>query len=166
MYVPNHYPTGATQSVSSRSTPSLLDTAPFGDPVAPLSAIELGRLLGLDDDSVRERERVGTLFSILRPATKKGREYPAFQAWPGIAGEPLVRALTALAPADGATAYGFFISVTDLLVGLSPIEVLLGKPLTAREYDTDATRLLNAPKEERLVAVEKAAAATAAQLLA
>lgn len=150
----------------SRSTPSLLDTAAFGDPVAPLSAIELGRSLGLGDESVRERERAGTLFSILRPATKRGSEYPAFQAWPGIAGEPLERALTALAPADGAGAYGFFTSVTDLLAGLSPIEVLLGKPLTTREFDADATRLLNAPGEDRLVAVEKAAAATAAHMSA
>jgi hypothetical protein len=74
--------------------------------------------------------------------------------------------LAALTPQNGAVTYGFFTSATDLLVGLSPIEVLLGKPLTAREFDADATRLLNAPKEDRLVAVEKAAADTAAQLSA
>jgi hypothetical protein len=144
-----------------------VDTGRFGDPVAPLSAAELGqRLGGLGDESVRQRERAGKLFSILRPGRKRGREYPACQAWPEIAGAPLERALAALAPAHGAVAYGFFNSVTDQLAGLSPIEVLVGKPLSARKLDADATRLPIAPREDRLVAIEKAAAAMAAQLTA
>ena len=141
-------------------------TSPFGDPAAPLTAAELGIRLGLGDESVRQRERARKLFSILRPGRKRGREYPAFQAWPGVAGEPLERSLAALAPADGSVAYLFFTSLTDELGGLSPVEVLLGKPLSARRLEPDTTQLLNAPKEERLFAVEKAAAAMAAEISA
>ena len=58
--------------------------------------------------------------------------------------------LAALAPADGSVAYLFFTSLTDVLGGLSPVEVLLGKPLSARKLDPDTTQLLNAPKEAAL----------------
>lgn len=142
------------------------DAEPLGDPVATLSATEFGQLIGLGDESVRQRERAGKLFSILHPARKRGREYPVFQSWPEIAGKPLERALAALGSTNGADAYAFFTSVTDLLGDLSPIEVLLGKPLSARKLDADATRLLKAPKEDRILAVEKAAASAAAQLSA
>jgi hypothetical protein len=136
------------------------------DPVTPLSATELGERLGVGDESVRLRERAGKLFSILRPGRKRGREYPAFQGWPEIAGEPLERALAALTPAHLAAAYGFFTAPTDLLGGLSPIEVMLGSALSERTLDADAERLLKATREERLIAVEKTAASVAAQLSA
>jgi hypothetical protein len=152
--------------IDLESDPAAIDTASIGDPVDPLSAAELGKRLGLGDESVRQRERAGKLFSILRPGRKRGREYPAFQAWADITGEPLERALAALASADGAMAYSFFTSVTDQLGGLSPIEVLVGKPLSVRKLDVSAMQLLRAPREDRLIAVEKAAAATVAQLSA
>ena len=142
-------------------------TASFGNPVEPLTAAQLGQSLGdLGDESVRQRERAGKLFSVLRPGRKRGREYPAFQAWPGIVGEPLERVLSALGPASGANAYGFFTSPTDLLGGLTPIEVMLGKPLSSRKLEREATQLLSSASPERLTSVEKAAAAIAAQLSA
>lgn len=137
------------------------------DPVQPLSAVELGRALGgLSDETVRQRERAGELFSILRSGRKRGREYPAFQAWDGIAGQPLTQALAALGEVSSTAAYGFFTSATDLLGGLTPIEALLGRVTTARGLGRETQQLLAAPAAERLQAVIKAAAAQAAQLAA
>ena len=97
---------------------------------------------------MRVRERAGELFSVLRTGRKRGREYPAFQAWSGIAGKPLAKVLAALGSASGAVAYGFFTSPTDLLGGVTPIEVLIGK-------------LTNSPRNlEPEVAVRRHSAAT------
>lgn len=137
--------------------------APATDPTEPLSASGLGQALGgLSDETVRQRERAGELFSVLRPGRKRGREYPAFQAWPGVAGEPLAQVLTALGRVPGTTAYGFFTSVTDLLGGLTPIEAILGRPMSPRALDAQTRALLAAPAEVRLTAVVKAAEAYAA----
>lgn len=137
------------------------------DPAKSLSAAELGKALGgLGDETVRQRERAGVLFSVLRPGRKRGREYPAFQAWPGVAGEPLERALAALGPVSGVAAYGFFTSPTDLLGGLTPIEALVGRLTARRVVDAETPSLLAAPASQRLDAVEKAAQAHAAALTA
>lgn len=140
---------------------------PTEDPALPLSAAELGQALGgLGDETVRQRERAGMLFSVLRPGRKRGREYPAFQAWLGIAGEPLERSLKALGPVGGAAAYGFFTSPADLLDGLTPIEALLGRLTTERAIDAGARALLASPTADRLDAVERTAQAYAAALAA
>lgn len=146
-------------------------SAPTVNPVQPLSAAELGQALGgLSDETVRQRERAGELFSILRPGRKRGREYPAFQAWPGIAGQPLATAFATLnssgSAAGGTSAYAFFTSPTDLLGGLTPIEALVGRLTTTRDVDAHTQDLLDAAPEERLQAVVKAAEAHAAQLAA
>jgi hypothetical protein len=140
-----------------------------GDPVAPLSAAEMGQALGLHEQSVRTRERAGELFAILRPGRKRGGEYPAFQAWPGIAGEPLAKTLAALASgqpvgmrAASTLAYTFFTSRTELLGGLTPIEVLLGRLTQARVLEAEVQALLGAPAAERLEAVVRAAQTAAA----
>ena len=140
------------------------DPAPAtADPVRPLSAAELGQALGgLGDETVRQRERAGELFSILRPGRKRGREYPAFQAWPGIAGEPLATVMTALGAVGATVAYGFFTSPTDLLGGLTPIEGLLGRLTSARDLAPETQALLAAAPEERRTAVVEAARACAA----
>jgi hypothetical protein len=134
------------------------------DPAAPLSAAELGQALGgLSDETVRLRERAGELFSILRPGRKRGREYPAFQAWPGISGDPLAMLLQVLGRPNGTVAYGFFTSRSDLLAGLTPVEVLLGDTAdSSRAADDDALRLLQAKAAARFEAVKSAAEAHAA----
>jgi hypothetical protein len=143
------------------------DAVATADPTQPLSAAELGQALGgLTDETVRQRERAGELFSIMRPGRKRGREYPAFQAWPGITGQPLARAMSALGGASGPVAYGFFTSPTDLLGGLTPIEAMLGRLTTSRAIDQATRELLGASDEERLQAVIKAAHAHAAILAA
>ena len=136
---------------------------PTADPTQPLSATELGQALGgRSDETVRQRERAGELFSVLRPGRKRGREYPAFQAWPGIAGAPLAGVLSALGAVGGSVAYGFFTSPTDLLGGLTPIEAMLGRLTSSRNVASETRGLLTAPQEERLTAVVKAAHASAA----
>jgi hypothetical protein len=133
------------------------------DPTEPLSANALGQALGgLSDETVRQRERAGELFSILRPGRKRGREYPAFQAWPGIAGEPLAKVLAALGPVSSTVAYGFCTSATDLLGGLTPIEATLGRLTSPRDLEPETQALLAAAPQERLAAVVKAAQAYAA----
>jgi hypothetical protein len=134
---------------------------------APLSAIELGQLLHVSDQTVRGRERAGELFSILRPGRRRGVEYPGFQAWPEISGAPLAKTLAALTPPDGGRvsgtlAYGFFTTRTELLGGLTPLEVMMGRLLTARAIDADVQALLDADAAARLAAVEGAARTTAA----
>ena len=149
----------AMDSIQGGGTAGSDDTA-RPDASALLSAAQLGKALGdLGDEIVRVRERAGELFSVLRPGRKRGREYPAFQAWPGVAGQPLARTLTALGPVSSAHVYSFFTSPTSLLCGLTPVEALLGK-LTARTdpgLGLDAQVLLAAPAEERLKAVILAA---------
>lgn len=143
------------------------DVVATADPTESLSAAELGQALGgLTDETVRQRERAGELFSILRPGRKRGREYPAFQAWQGIAGQPMSKVMSALGGASSTAAYGFFTSPTDLLGGVTPIEAMLGRLTTPRRIDPSARALLDASDEERLQAVIKAAQAHAAILAA
>lgn len=143
------------------------DAINAADPTQPLSAAELGQALGgLTDETVRQRERASELFSIMRPGRKRGREYPAFQAWPGISGQPLAQVMSALGGASGTAAYGFFTSPTDLLGGLTPIEAMLGRLTTRRAIEPSARELLDASDEERLRAVIKTAQAHAAILAA
>lgn len=135
-------------------------TRPAAD--APLSAIELGQLLGVSDQTVRGRERAGELFSILRPGRRRGVEYPGFQAWPEIAGAPLTKILQALTPSQrgrpsGTLAYSFFSSRSELLGGLAPLEVITGQAWDEYNLNEDRKALLSAPTSTRLEAVERAA---------
>jgi hypothetical protein len=128
------------------------------DPIRPLSAVELGQALGgLTDETVRNREREGSVFAILRPGRKRGREYPAFQSWPGIAGEPLATVLATLKPLSSTHCYGFFVSPTELLGGLTPIEALMGRLTTPRGLDEETLGFLKSEASERLDAVLSAA---------
>jgi len=136
------------------------------DPSEPLSASALGERLYVGEEQVLAREASGELFSIVRPARMRGREYPAFQAWPGIAGAPLAQVLKVLgAPATGGpAAYGFFISKSDLLADLTPIEVMVGRLTLPREVDLLAQQLLAFTQIIRFDAVMGAAGAYRADL--
>lgn len=134
------------------------------DPAEALSAAQLAAVLGVTDETVRNREAAGALFSILRPGRKRGREYPAFQTWEGVAGEPLKDILAALGRPSGPAAYAFFTSAQDTLAGLSPLEALVG--LTPREVSPEAQEFLRAGAPERLAVVVQAAQTYASQLSA
>lgn len=132
------------------------------DPAEALSAAQLAAVLGVTDETVRNREAAGELFSMLRPGRKRGREYPAFQAWDGVTGGPLKEILTALDRPSGPVAYAFFTSPQDTLGGLSPLEALVG--LTPREVSPEAQEFLGAAASERLAAVVQAAQTYASSL--
>jgi hypothetical protein len=117
-----------------------------GDPTQPLTALELAEALGVSEDAVLRGEKACEFFSLLR-ASRRGREFPAFQAWTGIAGDPLKEVLAALGRPSGPAAYGFFTSPLDLLAGLTPIEALLGAALNASE---EAREFLKTSADERL----------------
>ena len=142
----------AAPQPSKRPAPALGDR----DPLAPLTAAEVAHALNLHENSVRDRERKGKLFSILRSGRKRGQEYPAFQTWEGVVGKPLEDTLAALIPAgqstpvSGTAAYGFFTSPTDLLADLAPLEVLLGRQLAQRAVDPHASVLLADTPDNRL----------------
>lgn len=136
-----------------------------GDPTESLNARELGRALGdVSEDTVRLREGRGELFSILRPGRKRGRQYPAFQAWQGIAGVPLTQVLEALGRPSGPDAYGFFTSPTELLGGLTPIEAMVGRMTSVRDLDAAAERFLLEPPDKRLETMLQVAHTEAAVL--
>jgi hypothetical protein len=134
------------------------------DPADALSAAELAAVLGVTDETVRNREAAGELFSILRPGRKRGREYPVFQTWEGVAGEPLKGILGALGRPSGPVAYAFFTSEQDTLAGLSPLEALVG--LTPREVSPEAQEFLRSGAPERLAVVVQAAQTYASSLAA
>lgn len=136
------------------------------NPSEPLSASALGEQLNVSEECIHEREARGELFSTVRPARMRGREYPAFQAWPGVVGAPLAQVLAVLgAPAtNGPAAYGFFTSRTDLLADLTPVEVMIGRLTLLRTIDEDAQWLLASPEAVRFNAVMGAAGAYRADL--
>lgn len=134
------------------------------DPAEALSAAHLAAVLGVTDETVRNREAAGELFSTLRPGRKRGREYPAFQAWEGVAGAPLKEILGALGRPSGPVAYAFFTSAQETLGGLSPLEALMG--LTPREVSPEAQEFLRSGAPERLAVVVQAAQTYASSLAA
>lgn len=129
------------------------------DPMNGLSAAELAEALDISIEELRRREQAGELFSVLRPARRRGREYAAFQAWPGVAGAPLQCVMKTLGGLESTDRYGFFAGVTDLLLGLTPVEVLSGRALSARKLGPEARLLLRASMQTRLHAVVSAAEA-------
>lgn len=132
------------------------DTAQMG------TAEELAQALEVSSETVRRRTLAGTLIAVLGPGRKRGREYPMFQAWPGIAGAPLEAVLKALGRPDGAQAYQFMTSPNDALGGMSPIEVLVGEVPDSAEVAPGARDFIQEDDESRLRAVVEAATARAA----
>ena len=158
----------ALQQSDAMATAPARRAAAEEDPLEPLSAFDIGARLALHERTVRTRERDGKLFSILRAGRRRGQEFPAFQAWPGVAGQPLERALEALmpnggaAPVSGPQAYGFFTSPTYLLGELAPLEVLFGRALSERGLSAAAQAALALNAAERVELVVKTARTIAA----
>jgi hypothetical protein len=129
-----------------------------------LSSAELAARLGnVAPERIRQLEEDGALFSILPPGCETGKAYPAFQAWPNIAGEPLLQILRALVEIDGSSSPdGFFSASSPELDGLSPIEVLQASPFNSRPLQPGALELLRADLGARLDTMYGAAVAFAA----
>ena len=132
------------------------------DPEEMVTAAELALRLGnLSDETVRQREKKGQLFSILRPGRKRGREYPAFQAWAEIVGHPLEEVMAALGDSRASLAYGFFLSPNVALGDLTPLEVMTGKAALPHSSSGPGKQLLDSPTDVRRAAVVEAAKALA-----
>ncbi|MEQ8042396.1 hypothetical protein ABQW67_05480 [Xanthomonas hortorum] len=125
------------------------------DPSETLGVAEFSKLLGVSSETVRRRESEGKVISFLGPHRKRGRAYPVFQTWKGIAGEPLEDILSHL-PDKGAAAFAFFTGINDLLGGLTPVEALLGELTSARDVGV-AQRFLEQDGSVRRAAVVAAA---------
>jgi hypothetical protein len=135
------------------------------DPALGLNADEMASRLGCTLADVSRMARSGAVISISRPERSIAREYPAFQTWPEIAGEPLLKVrekLSTFEPADAVTMLAFFVSVNDLLADLTPVEVLVGRMVSARSVEPYASRLLAMSARKRLDIVLSAAGAYAA----
>lgn len=115
------------------------------------------------------RRQNGQLIAIVLEEGERGKEFPVFQAWPGIDGEPLKRTLKALGyqgtlqepGTSAAQAYQFFTGINELLGGLTPIQVLTG--VGADVDDQAAVDFLAKPHDERLDFVLSVAKATYAR---
>jgi hypothetical protein len=134
----------------------------FENPFRLVSPDELAKALGgLSEEQVQHMRSERKLFAVaIQGATECHAGYPIFQAWPGVAGEPLERVLDALGASDGdvgPSAYGFFSSPTELLDFLTPLEMLLGTLTKQRPLSLESEALLNLVSDERVRAVVDAA---------
>jgi len=130
------------------------------DPMHLLSAAEMSKELEVDPTHLEVAERTGQFFCLSRPCRGLVCGFPVFQSWAGIRGEKLTRVLDALSPCSrlgGTAPYQFFAGTTDMLLGLTPVEVMVGRELYGRQLDADARHLLAMSDEQRLTAVLAAA---------
>jgi DNA-binding transcriptional regulator YiaG len=128
-----------------------------GDP-AFLSAAEFARRLRVSDQTVRNLERDGKIFSVLTAGRERGRQYPTFQLYEGVRGRPLETLLAVLHELPGAARYQFCTTPQDVLGGHAPVVVLLGTPAAARDVDRpEPDAVLDRSDDERLALVLEAA---------
>lgn len=140
-----------------------------GHPGKLVSGTELAVMLDVSEEAVRQRHQAGKLIAILREGRERGRGFPVFQSWAGVAGAPLEQILGALgyrgptvqaAPLDAADAFQFFTSRNEFLGGFTPVEVLTGAGLHD-PADQEASDFLDRPYEESLDLVTSVARAEA-----
>lgn len=135
-----------------------------GEPGKLISGSELSEMLGVSEEAVRQRLQAGKLIAILSAGRERGRGFPIFQAWDGIAGAPLEQILKALdyegpgKAVDAAGAFQFFVSRNDLLGDFTPVEVLTGAGVPDPD-DVEAAEFLAKPHQERLEFVTSVARA-------
>ena len=128
------------------------------DVAVMLDANEFAVRAGTSDQTVRNWERAGKLFSVLGPMRSRGRLYPVFQLWPSVRDSPLERILEELGDLDGVSKYQFFTTPVEHLAGMSPLDVLRRNVLAGGTHDR-ALRLLGLDASERTAAVLRAAKA-------
>jgi hypothetical protein len=134
-----------------------------GEPGKLISGSEIAEMLGVTEEAARLRHKDGKLLAILSAGRERGRGFPIFQAWDGVAGQPLEQILQTLGyegpgkgSIDAAEAFQFFISRNELLGDFTPVEVLTGAGLP-RDDDAQASDFLAKPHAERLEFVKAVA---------
>jgi hypothetical protein len=111
------------ERVAVRHPPARAPAVVVAPPSGWLSAREIALALKISEQSVRNLEHAGKLFSVLSPLRHRGRRYPAFLTWPEIAGSEMLEGLEGL---DGQQRYEFFTSPHPDLAGLSALHVWVG----------------------------------------
>ncbi|MFT4509005.1 hypothetical protein [Caballeronia sp. 15711] len=156
----------------TRQVVDLLDAARQGADILPhggdttlitaemLPAGEFGRRINVSDETVRQRERDGHLFSVLPAGRARGRLYPVFQLLPGVTGKPLDAVISRLGDVGGASIYQFLSSGSEAFAGLSPLQVLIRE----RDVREESTTVMDLSDEQRLEAVLRAANGFLAEL--
>lgn len=131
---------------------------PDDQPMHHLTAAELGFELHLGDQMVNKLRQDGYLYGYLPDGRKRGRVYPAFQAWAGIYGEPLRQVLQTLGDAGGPQIDDFFADELLSLGGITPVEALLGQAFLHRgEPSSQAAEVMGLPPDKRLARIVTAA---------
>lgn len=113
---------------------------------------QLAALLKATPEEVLERELDGRLLSV-PPRARMGRDYPLYQALPGVAGSPLEAVLSLFFDARKAGQIfmadwemaSFFLVPTPFLVWLTPLEVMLGQRVYDDPLEQEAAWLLQQP---------------------
>lgn len=131
-------------------------------PMRHLTAAEIGYELHLGDQMVNRLRLAGHLYGYLPDGRRRGRVYPAFQAWGGIFGEPLHQVLLAIGEAEDGQIDDFFDGDIPALGGITPVEALLGRAFLHRgEPSGQAGEVLGQSPAQRLARVVDAAKAWA-----
>lgn len=120
------------------------------------SGKKLANRMRVAEEEIQRQHEAGRLIAIVRRGRDYSEGFPAFQALPGICGEPLALTLKALGyrgahqgkGVDAAQAYQFFTGTHELLGGLTPIQILTGE--CADGTDLEAVEFLGRPYEDRL----------------
>lgn len=134
-----------------------------GQPGRLVPGVALADMLQISEEAVRQRHQAGKLIAILQSGRERGRGFPVFQAWAGVAGAPLEQILGALGyrgPAastggngvDAADVYQFFIGRNEMLGGFTPVEALTGAGVHDAS-DTEAAEFLAQAHADRLALV-------------
>ena len=129
----------------------------IGEPDKLISGDEFAEMLGVSEETVRQRLQAGTLIAIaiVSAGRERGCGLPVFQTWDGIAGAPMEQVLKAIGyegpgkDVDAADAFQFFVGRNDLLGGFTPVEVLTGAGMPDPD-DIEAAEFLAKPDQERL----------------
>jgi hypothetical protein len=135
-----------------------------GTPGKLISGNALAQMLGISEEAVRQRLQAGKLIAIISAGRERGRGFPIFQAWEGIAGAPLEQILRAMGyqgpggAVDAADAFLFFTGRNDLLGNFTPVEVLTGA-VVADPADIEAFEFMVKPHQDRIEFVTKVARA-------
>jgi hypothetical protein len=111
------------ERVAVRRASTRAPAVPVAPPSGWLSAREIALVLKISEQSVRNLEHAGKLFSVLSPLRHRGRRYPAFLTWDEVAGTQMLEGLEGL---DGQQRYEFFTSPHPDLAGLSALQVWVG----------------------------------------
>jgi hypothetical protein len=156
--------TGSLGELTKGAPPGPGEFAPLPDANGLLSIQEFSSRLQVSDQTVRNREDQGEFFSVLAPARKRGREYPAFQLLDGVRGEPLKQTIAELKDLGGAAKFQFFTTPNDLLGGLTPIRLLVKEQIPSGS--DRAVVLLRQSDQARLNTVLTSAKTYASELSA